>query len=237
MENPPFLLVSCVEMLNDTTARSTGRSIAFPVAYTKAGKTLFCTCSHTITHHLEMGNKLLFHYADGTEVPLVDRILNNVMPLALNLDLSFFEIDSDEKIEVARLRDRVITTGLELSHVRNVCFREDFPDQKTVFATQVVGASTGKHMFLDEMFYKVDAGLRQKAKSVALPKSPHRGVAMRSWPGVSGSPLWDKSGNVLGMVAGGTEKLTEEYPRWNLVYLPAKQIQYCMRTFLQNKIK
>ena len=59
---------------------------------------------------------------------------------------------------------------------------------------------------------------------------------MRSWPGVSGSPLWDKTGGVVGMVAGGTENLTEADPDYNLVYLPAKQIQACMKKFLGNRI-
>ena len=234
MEAPPFLLVNCLETSGDMVTGGSGRSVGFPVAKTKEGRVLFCTCSHTITDHLAKGGLLNFYYADGTQVSLSRRIRNNVIPPELNFDLSFFEADIDRKIGIVRLSERSVAPGLELSHVRNVCFKEDFPDQKSVFTTQTVGAITGKFMFGGDRFHKVDADLKQALQ--VLPKSPHKGVAMRSWPGVSGSPLWDKTGGVVGMVAGGTEKLTEANPDYNLVYLPAKQIQACMKKFLGNRI-
>ncbi|HWP61336.1 MAG TPA: hypothetical protein VN495_01920, partial [Candidatus Paceibacterota bacterium] len=64
-------------------------------------------------------------------------------------------------------------------------------------------------------------------------KSPWRGLIMRSWPGVSGSPLWDQYGNVLGMVGGGNQELTESDPDFHLVYLPAKVIKENLRRFIQ----
>ena len=231
---PPFLLVNCVETSGDMVTGGSGRSVAFPVAKTTQGKYLFCTCSHTVTDHIAKGGSLHFCYADGTEVPSGERVRNHVIPPELNFDLSFFEKDIDREIGLARFSGRSIVPGLELSHVRNVCFREDFPEQKSVITTQIVEATTGKFVFGGDRFHKVDAHLGLALG--ALPKSPHKGVAMRSWPGVSGSPLWDKNGSVLGMVAGGTEELTEERPRYNLVYLPAKQIQSCMRKFLSKKI-
>jgi len=234
MKTPPFLLVNCVETSGDVVSGGSGRSVAFPVAKTTQGKYLFCTCSHTITSHIAKGGSLHYCYADGTDVPSGERIRNHVIPPELNFDLSFFEKDVDREIGRARFSDRLIAPGLELSHVRNVCFREDFPDQKSVITTQAVEATTGKYMFGGDRFHKVDADLRQMFG--ALPKSPHKGLAIRSWPGVSGSPLWDKSGSVLGMVAGGTQELTEERPRYNLIYLPAKQIQSCMKKFLSSII-
>lgn len=234
MKTPPFLLVNCLETANGMVIGGSGRSVAIPVAKTTQGKYLFCTCSHTITGHIAKGGSLGFYYADGMEVPLGERVRNHVIPPELNFDLSFFEKTIDREVGFVRFSERSIVPGLELSHVRNVCFREDFPDQKSVITTQTVEATTGMFMFGGDRFHKVDADLRQAL--VILPKSPHKGVAMRSWPGVSGSPLWDKTGGVLGMVAGGTEELTEENPRYNLVYLPAKQIQSCMKKFLSKRI-
>lgn len=234
MKTPPFILVNCLETSGGVVTRGSGRSVAFPVAKTKEGKYLFCTCSHAITDHLDKGGSLHFCYDDGSDVPLGERVLNNVVPPELNFDLSFFEADIDRKIGIARFSGRSVVPGLELSHVRNVCYREDFPDQKSVFTTQTVEARTGKFMLDGGSFHKVDADLKRLLGT--MPKSPHKGVAMRSWPGVSGSPLWDKTGGVLGMVAGGTEELTKENPRFNLIYLPAKQIQSCMKKFLSKKI-
>ncbi len=233
MKTPAFLLVNCLETSGDAVTGGSGRSVAFPVAITKEGKYLFCTCSHSITDHLSKGGSLLFYYADGTEVPRGERVRNNVIPAELNFDLSFFEIEIDRKIDLVKFNERSVAAGLELSHVRNVCFKGDFPNLTSVITTQVVEARIGKFLLSGDRFYKV-ADL--KSTPGTLPKSPHQGVVMRSWPGVSGSPLWDKTGSVVGMVAGGTEKLTEAEPRYNLIYLPAKQVQECMKIFLSQRI-
>jgi len=234
MENPPFILVNCMELSGGVITKGTGRSVAFPVARTKEGKYLFCTCSHAITHHLERGGVLNFCYEDGTEVPSVKQVRNNVMPNELNLDLSFFEINIDRKIGFVSFSARMVTPGLELSHVRNVCFKKGFPDQSFVLTTQTVEATTGKFVLWGGLYHRADKDFKRAPGN--MPKSPHKGVAIRSWPGVSGSPLWDKGGNVLGMVAGGTEELGEENQRHNLIYLPAKQIQSCMKRFLTRRI-
>lgn len=236
MKTPPFLLVNCLRTSGDVVIGGNGRSVAFPVAKTKQGKYLFCTCSHTVTDHLANGGSLHFYHSDGAEVSISDRVRNYVIPPELNLDLSFFEATMDREIGRARLSDRPIASGLELSHVRNVCFKENFPDQKSVITKQTVEGTGGRYFMAFDRFHKTDVDLRQSLGSEPMPKSPHKGIVMRSWPGVSGSPLWDKNGNVIGMVAGGTEELTEENPRYNLVYLPAKQIQSCMRKFLSKII-
>lgn len=234
MNTPPFLLVNCLETSDSMTVRGSGRSVAFPVAKTTQGKYLFCTCSHTITGHIAKGGSLHFLYADGIDVPRDERVRNHVIPPEMNLDLCFFELAIDRELGFARFTERPIVPGLELCHVRNVCFRADFPDQKMVITAQKVEATTGKYVFDGDRFHKMDEDLR-RALGTPL-KNPHKGLAMRSWPGVSGSPLWDKSGSVLGLVAGGTEKLTDENPNYNLVYLPAKQILSCMKKFLTKVI-
>lgn len=103
-----------------------------------------------------------------------------------------------------------------------------------IITTQTAGRTTGKFLYTGTQFLPLDDNLKRSIGIV--PKAPHKGVTMRSWPGVSGSPLWDKFGNVLGMVAGGTEELTAERPEYNLVYLPAKQIQACVKEFMHHLV-
>lgn len=234
MKTPPFILVNCLDDRNGDIVRGTGRSIAFPVAKTKNGKYLFATCAHTITDHLERGLPLHMLFADGSEVPRDGPLRNNVIPPQLNFDLSFFELDVGNKIGVVRFSARTVSAGNDLSHVRNVCFKEDAEGRQSVITTQTTGRSTGKYLLDVGMFHQVDDALKRQVQP--MPKTPHRGITMRSWPGVSGSPLWDKHGNVLGMVAGGTEELTEERPDYNLVYLPAKQIQSCVKKFMHHLV-
>jgi len=233
MKKPSFLLVSCVDMGQDSM-QSVGRSVAFPVARTKEGRSLFCTCSHTITEHLGRGGKLILQYPEGEEVPLGRPIINNVIPPELGSDLSFFEVDLDREVEIVNLRDSTISSGLEITHVRNTSLGSDFPDEIYEFTTQTVGGAAGKYALIDDRFHRVDDELKKMLE--IIPKSPHKGILIQSWPGVSGSPLWDRYGRVLGMVAGGNQELTERYPDYYLVYLPTKQIQSLMKRFLGEKI-
>lgn len=234
METPPFILVNCLKTINGEVTGSSGRSVAFPVAKTKDGKYLFATCAHTIVDHLNKGFPLHMLFADGSEVPRVGPMRNNVIPPQLNFDLSFFELDVGKQIGLVRFSSRTVSFGNDLSHVRNVSFREDFGDERFVITTQTSGRSTGKYLYAGNQFLQVDEALKRSLQT--MPKCPHKGVVMRSMPGVSGSPLWDKYGNVLGMVSGGTGKLTAESPEYNLVYLPIKQIQACIKSFLRHLV-
>lgn len=234
MKTPPFILVNCLETKHGEVVRGTGRSIAFPVAKTKNGKHLFATCAHTLIEHLDKGLPLYMLHADGSEVPRDGPLRNNVIPPQLNFDLSFFELDVGKQMGLVRFSNRTVSSGSELSHVRNVCFKEDSDGKKTVVTTQTTGRSNGKYLYVGSQFLPVDDALKRSLR--VMPKCPHKGITMRSWPGVSGSPLWDKHGNVLGMVAGGTEVLTTERPDYNLVYLPAKQIQECVKKFMHHLV-
>jgi hypothetical protein len=234
MFNPSYILVNCVDATQHDKVLGNGRSVAFPVAKTKNGKTLFATCSHTVTDHIGKGLQLYMTYADGTQLILDSRFRNHVIHPDQNSDLSFLEIHAEHGLSMVKFGDRHISPGTELTHVRNVSSRAEFEGQFAVLTTQNAGEHTGKYLVGRERFHQLDADLIRTLGNT--PKCPHRGIAMRSWPGVSGSPLWDKFGNVLGMVAGGTEELTSASPNYNLVFLPSKEIRMCLKIYLGHLI-
>lgn len=235
MNTPQFILVNCLTATTDgQITGGSGRSVAFPVAKARGGKLLFATCSHTITAHIDKGLPLQMLYSDGMQLPEGEPINNHVIPVEFNYDLCFFETKVDRELRVPRFGTPTTVVNMELSHVRNVSYRADFSNQTWVITTQTATTATGSYTLGGDKYHQVDQRLKETLGK--LPKNSHRGINIRSWPGTSGSPLWNRHGIVVGMVAGGTTELTPQNPQYNMVYLPTKHILFCLKKFLSDRI-
>ena len=155
------------------------------------------------------------------------------MPLQLGLDLAFIEIQLDTDVVISRMSSDRIKSGLEMSHVRNVYGREEFDDIYKVTTTSV---SETRQRFrpLDDYSYEEIRNIRTANGQILSGR--HKGLTMQSWPGASGSPLWDTFGNVRGMVAAGNEELTEEHPENFLCFLPASDISKALKKFFKDDL-
>lgn len=229
MHTPAFILVTCVQ--EDARATTiTGRSVAFPVAKSKDGKFIFASCEHTITRHIQLGLQVTMTYSDGIYLPGDDKMRNNVIHPSFNSDLCFFELELDRDLPLVRLSRKDKIVGTTVSHIRNTGFKEECLEPRFEVTTQTPSRNNGKYFQMYEKFHRTADFVG------AIPKSPHRGINIKSWPGVSGSPLWDRFGNVLGMVAGGTGENLAQGVDPNLVYLPSSEIIFHIRNSIQDRI-
>ncbi len=231
LKKPDILLVNV--LFNDKTLRS--RAVAFPVAKTKQGTTIFATCAHVVE-----GKGMVFPialvYSDGASasLPTEEMYTNHVMHPNSGTDLAFIEAKVGRNMKLCTLSDSRIDRGTRLFHARNVCYKEGFDDDFCVVTEQTASAMSKQYVLIDGAYREVTKDLIQVLGR--HPPAPQKVLMMRSWPGVSGSPVWDELGKVRGMVCGGNEELTADAPEHFMVYLPADKIKKNLKKFLGNRI-
>ncbi len=214
-------------MLNipDRVQKRVRAAVLFPVSV-KGKNVVLATASHTVIG-LTGEYEMILSDADGRRLPATTIPTKTmILPPTLGMDIAFLETQMDELPMPVRLSDQAISKGTTLSHARNVLLRGEFEDQTYVVNSQTVSPLSRRFTFDLDRFVEAS---EQVALAGRVYRNPLRGLAMRSWPGVSGSPIWDKFGNVLGMVCGGNEELTEAEPEFYVVYLPAKAIKEGLR--------
>ena len=227
-------MVNKMKPVDKEMALLDGRGVMFPVAKTKTGRIIFASCAHVYDE--KMGyQEMMYHHEDGTHLTMVAETRNMILPYELGADLVFVEasVEDPSTIETVRLRDERISGGVELHHVRNVMYKEDFKGQFCSIgsgtATLRKGVSFGRISRHNATFQELPNG-----KTHPGFKFPLKGLWMRSDPGRSGSPLWDKTGAVYGMVCGGSNELQSEDENHHLVYLPTPVIKKYLRQFHRN---
>ncbi len=233
MNTPNFVLLNNFAVVNGEITQFAGRHVAFPVATAKDGKTVFATCAHALEGN---GSTYAFQflYSDGTELPPGDPSTNYIVPKQLGFDLAFMAVHTDRKIDPVRFSVKKPIRPTRLRHSRNVCHSVGFTDDDTHIISEHDSVTTGQRFcWFNGQFEEVEDVCQLTG---VMPKVTHLGLSMQSWPGVSGSPLWDEKGRVIGMVAGGNSKLTAYRPNYFLCYLPAKQIQGCIDKFLKGSV-
>jgi hypothetical protein len=197
-----------------------GRCVLFPVAARENDTVVFATCSHTVDGLDKYEARTCD--VEGHEVGTDKGFRTLILPRALGTDLAFVIQQLKQVPLIVRLSERTIAKGSKLSHVRNVMFRSDFKDQTHLVTEQSASPLSRRFAYVEESYREPKEQIAALGQRL---KNPLRALAMRSVPGVSGSPLWDQYGNVLGMVCGGNEELTESEKEYFLVYLPAKEIK------------
>lgn len=207
-----------------------GRAVLFPVMVKRPNTVIFATCAHAVEGMVGQFEMVVAD-EEGNVLPnLGGQTKNMILPRELGADLAFVEMQMQELPQVVRLSDQTVSKGSKIHHVRNVMYKDDFKDQTCVISEQEVSP-------LNRRFSLIDGRYRDTSEQVAVLgrtlKNPLRAMVARSWPGVSGSPIWDQYGNVLGMVCGGNEELTAQDPEYFLVYLPAKAIKKNLELFLR----
>lgn len=229
MKTMSFFLLNAMSL---DFKRFTGRYVAFPVGRTKSGKYLLATCAHSVVSSGAMHAVQLL-YPDGTQLSTGEMHKNHIVPPQLGLDLAFIEIQLDTDMTVSRLKSDRIKSRSEISHVRNVSGREEF---NGVYNITTASVSELRQRFrpLDDYSYEEIENLR--TADGQIPSGSHKGLTMQSWPGVSGSPLWDTFDNIRGMVAAGNEELTEKHPEYFLCFLPAGEISKALRKFFKDDL-
>ena len=149
-----------------------------------------------------------------------------ILPVGLGIDLAFLEMPMDSLPTPVKWSDQSIPKGAVLHHARNVLFRKEF--EETCLVTEQTVSPLPRRFALSGGQY-VEVFGRRGVIGGKVYKNLLRGLSMRSWPGVSGSPIWDTHGSVLGMVCGGNEELTDVEREFFLVYLPARVIRESLR--------
>lgn len=226
----PYLLAFCEQKANGFA-----RSVLTAVARIGPNKTLFATCSHVLTQM----NSLLIVDENGAFLP--EAKLVAVPVTKSNLDLVFLVICHDVPFDRIRINDAPISRGTEITHARN-----RFGKTETISPFVTHSAPAKKSSFWAELgwsdedsnlrygFLKDEGELQQAKREGVLIFYPI--LEMESWPGVSGSALWDKFGAIRGIVCGGDSpenRQKEGIP--HLVYIPARTILKEVSHILKDK--
>lgn len=217
-------------MFNIPQGKSMRRSVMFPVVI-QGNLVTFATVSHAV-EHVGGEYEMVIANASGEILPAqTTKTKVVVIPVETGADLAFVQVEIDSPPSAVRFSDRRIKKGEPLSHARNVMFRKEFKDQVFEVTTQNSAPLSGKRFTFENGDY---FDTQEQKKFLGMVRAnPLKGLSIRSWPGVSGSPLWDKFGNVLGMVCGGNVELSEKHPNFFLVYLPAKEIKRYLQVFIK----
>lgn len=216
-------------MLNIPDGDRMKGAVLFPVA-TRNNRLILATASHTVTG-MRGQYEMIIADSSGSVLPASKSLVKTmILPPEMGTDLALMEMSVDELPALVRLSDRTPSKGMTLCHARNVMFKNDFKDQTFVVSEQSVASIPRRFTFANGDYFDVR---EHHALIGQAAKNPLRGLAMQSWPGVSGSPIWDSYGNVLGMVCGGNGELSESEPEFFVVYLPAKEIKKNLERFIK----
>lgn len=210
----PYMLALCIK-----SAERNSNVVLTAIAAIDHKRTLFATCKHGVQEGM-------------VEIFLCDeRVRELVSPMnawaapAPDLDLAFVAFDFALPLgRPVRINEARIGRETLISHARNVVARgaaEAF--QVTTAMTRqspykAVREQNGSFSALDQ------PGDLEKARAFGF-QTLYGVLEMQSWPGVSGSALWDRTGSIRGMVCGGSDDkhpAVDEVPR--LIYLPIKKI-------------
>jgi|GEM_PF-2613915 len=222
-----------LNVANDTKLDSGGRAVMFPVAKTRKGSVIFATCAHAVENHSGRIQMTVFDH-NGENLEYAGNTQNWIIPPSIGADLVFIDMPVSDmsQFQPVRLQKDRISTGKELTYTRNVMYKKDFPEQ--ILLTETKKA----HLIKTEIYARsskgfdtLSAGYNSMGRNY-----PIRGLWMRSYPGVSGSPLYDNFGRVYGMVCGGNNSLDIKYNDYFLVYLPSKLIKKYLKDFMGDKI-
>lgn len=230
----PYLLALCGgERSFEHDERITGRGRGVAVASLKGGRTVFASCRHNFINKVALS----IYDKDRKSVEISERSLMLLIPTRDDLDLVLFVLPIPVSNECIRLSSQPIENNTVLYHAQNIVTNDQPPGSK-VFAFS--GAKTSKTSgraicsFGDGTYELVpeDGGVA-KAKDAGR-QIFYSILGMKSRPGVSGSPLWDKYGTIRGMVCGGTGKDVSS-PR--LIYLPVRYMVRELKILLANEKK
>ncbi len=223
MKEPPLFMLN----IPNRPRQMARAAVLFPVSV-KGKRVVLATAAHTVDDLV--GNyEMILSDASGQRLPPTQTAVRTmILPAELGMDLAFLEMRMDEVPTPVRLSEQAISKGAVLSHARNVLLRPEFKETY-VISPQTVAPLPRRFTRLEGQYVET---IEQANVAGKVFKNPLRGLVMRSWPGVSGSPIWDSFGNVLGMVCGGNEELTETEPAFFLVYLPAKAIKTALSQFV-----
>lgn len=220
MKEPPLFMLNILN--HDRTG--TKAAVLFPVSV-KGNSVVFVTAAHAVAG-LGGRYEMILSDANGQKLPPTKIPTKTmILPPELGMDVAFLETQMDAPPTPVRLSEKSISKGTVLSHARNVLFRTELEGTYMV-SRQTTAPLSRRFTFDVDQHIEVSEQVAQVGR---VYKNPLRTLAMRSWPGVSGSPIWDPYGNVLGMVCGGNEELTAAEPEFFLVYLPAKAIKDGLR--------
>lgn len=200
------------------------KAVLFPVL-ARGNKVILATAAHTvsdITGHYT----LVLCDSEGNEVPLKSSreapIKTMILPPDYATDLAFVEVEMEQVPSLVKFSTDPIVNGATLFHARNVMGRKEFSGQACVRTEQKGSPLSRQFACLNSEYFERSDLMAQTTIRVPCPL---RELSMRSWPGVSGSPLWTQSGRTIGMVCGGNTELTENEPSYFLIYLPAETIR------------
>lgn len=223
----PYMVALCI---TKTETENSGRAVLTAVASVDKQRTLFATCKHAVRQQFDA---TVFDEKHGL-VPLRNaRVL--VGSLA-DLDLAFMvlEIALPQERRI-RINNEPIRGTVQLSHAQNIAMRTG--EEVFKITTASVRPSPFKAVREQDMSFSTlhRAGDLERAHKSGF-QTLYGVLEMLSVPGVSGSPLWDQTGAIRGMVCSGTTERHElqaadGIPR--LIYLPIKKImkeaQYVLR--------
>ena len=160
-------------------------AVLFPVL-AKGSKVIFATCAHTI-REISGTYGMIICDIDGRPLPSRPETMNSmILPPETGLDLAFVEMHMEEVPPLVKWSDRLISRGTVLNYARNVMNRADHPDQTCVISEQTVSPINRRFSFVGNRY--LEASVQTRVLGQAM-KNPVRALAMRSWPGASGSPL------------------------------------------------
>lgn len=210
----PCLLALCERHGEEKIKRA---AVMTAVVQINPSQALFVTCKHAIKDH----TKLFF--VDETGAMSMEKWTIFHHP-GSDVDLSFALIPRSIPPGQIKVSESPINPGTVLSHARNRLEKEES-------SPFTIHTATARNLPIQAVINLVDPewtkftlstdeeGFRT-AKSLGV-RPLYRVLEMESWPGVSGSALWDKYGSIRGIVCGGSMR-AEETRR--LIYLPAKTV-------------
>jgi len=223
----PYLLAFCERKPDKRLTRS----VLTAVARVGPGKTLFAACKHGITQTTDL---MIINEA-GIPLPHMRHVL--IPTPRIDLDLAFLLLHHN--VDAARIAFNTSPIRQEtLSHARNVFasnveaspFRIHTATAKDAgFKAQLGWSAEDTTLRFKHLKKKEEVKEAQRTGTTVYPI-----LEMESWPGVSGSALWDKSGTIRGMVCGGDRNGDDEEKMLTLVYIPANLIAKEMHKLLQN---
>jgi hypothetical protein len=200
------------------------KSVLFPVL-TRGNKVILATAAHAV-------NEIAGHYtlvlcdSEGNEVPLKSSreapVKTMILPPEYATDLAFMEVEMERMPSLVKFSTDPILNDTTLFHARNVIGRKEFEGKVCIKTEQKSNLLPEQYACVGNKYFERSEIAAQTVQRIPCPL---RALAMQSWPGVSGSPLWNQSGRTVGMVCGGNVELTEEEQKYFLVFLPAATIR------------
>lgn len=206
----------------------TKNAVLFPVQARGRG-VILATCAHTV-NHIEGQYNLIICDTDGNELPEGPPIKTMLLPPELGADLALMEVQMDQVPSLVKFSTDPIQKDTTLFHARNVMRKPGFEGQNFVVTEQKSSVLPRSYACIMNHYHEKAELARQGVSKIPCPQGA---LAMRSWPGVSGSPIWNQHGRTIGMVCGGNEELTETNPEFFMVFLPAEMIKKALAQFLR----